>query len=209
MLKKNVLKKSDIYAILDIKTCRKRNIYKFTQNLIKNRIKIIQLRDKESLWQKILEKALLLKKVIKNNALFIINDYPEVCILGNADGIHIGQEDLPLKFVRGILGEDKIIGISCHNLKQAELAQREGADYISFGPIFKTPLKKNYEPIGTRDIKLLKNKIKIPFFIIGGIDIAQLKTLKSIKLNRIAVCRSLCKTKNISKKIKKLREYLN
>ncbi|MBL7196879.1 MAG: thiamine phosphate synthase [Candidatus Omnitrophica bacterium] len=209
MLKKIALKKLDIYAILDIKTCRKRNTSKLTQDLIKNNIKIIQLRYKNSSWQEVLKKAHQIKRDIKNKALFIINDYPEICILTDASGVHLGQGDLSLKFARNILGKNKIIGISCHNIRQAELAQRDGADYISFGPIFKTPLKKNYKAIGIKKIGILRKSIKIPFFLIGGIDTSQLKFLKSLKLRRIAVCRALCQSKNINKTIRQLRNYLN
>ena len=211
MSKKSVLKKSDIYAILDIGSCRNRNISKFTKELIKNKIRIIQLRDKTSSYKEIFRKSLLIKKIIKNKALFIINDYPEICLLTDADGIHLGQDDLSLKFARDVLGDDKLIGVSCHNLKQAEHAQRNGADYISFGPIYKTPIKREYETIGIKKINLLKKKIKIPFFLIGGIDNSQLIKLKPFRISRIAICRALCKTKNINinKKIKQLRNYLN
>ena len=209
MSKRNALKNSDIYAILDIGTCRKRNISKLIKGFLKKKIKIIQLRDKNSDWKEIFKKALLIKKIIKNRALFVINDYLEICILSNSDGVHLGQKDLSLKSARKILGKDKIIGISCHNIKQAKLAQREGADYIGFGPIYKTPTNKQYRAIGIKKINLLKKTIKIPFFLIGGIDNPQLKILKPLKINRIAVCRALCKTKNVSKKIKLLRGYLN
>ncbi|MDD5352293.1 MAG: thiamine phosphate synthase [Candidatus Omnitrophica bacterium] len=203
-----MLKKSDIYAILDVGTCRN-NISNLIINLIKNNIKIIQLRDKKSSWKEILEKAYLIKKIIKNKAIFIVNDYPEICLLANADGVHLGQDDLCLKSARDILGKDKIIGISCHNIKQAEFAQKGGADYIGFGPIFKTPTKRECNPIGFRKIKLIKNKIRIPFFAIGGIDSPGLKILKPLKIKRIAVCRALCKTKNTGQAIKNLRNLLN
>ncbi|MFC1645619.1 thiamine phosphate synthase [Candidatus Omnitrophota bacterium] len=209
MLKRDALKKSGIYAILDIKTCHKKNTTKLTQNLLKNNIKIIQLRDKDSAWQEVLRKAYRLKKIINDKALLIINDFPQICILTGASGVHLGQKDLSLKFARKILGDNKIIGISCHNIKQAERAQRNGADYIGFGPIFKTPTKKYCKPIGTKEIGILKKKVKIPFFLIGGIDTQQLKTIKSHKINRIAVCRALCQAKDLNKKIRQLRSYLN
>ncbi|MDD5617754.1 MAG: thiamine phosphate synthase [Candidatus Omnitrophica bacterium] len=209
MQKKNALKKSDIYAILDVQTCHLRNIPKILKKLIENRIKIIQLRDKESCWEETLKTARLVKNIIKNKAIFIVNDYIDICILSNADGVHLGQEDLPLGFAKRILGKDKIIGISCHNLKEAETAQKQGADYIGLGPIFKTAVKKEKRAIGTKSISMIKNKIKIPCFMIGGIDIAQIKNLNPLKINRIAACRALCNTKNMKEKIKEMRKYLN
>lgn len=156
-----------------------------------------------------LKNAHLAKKIIKNKAFLIINDYVDICILNNADGVHLGQKDISLESAKKILGNNKIIGISCHNVREAKLAQRQGADYISLGPIFKTPLKRERKATGLKEITTIKKEIKIPFFIIGGIDIHQMKIMQLLKIKRIAVCRALCQSKDLKEKINQLRSYLN
>lgn len=209
MLKKNVLKNSDIYAIVDIQTIRKRNLAHLVSNLVHNNVSIVQLRDKKSPFNKVLKKAHLIKRIINSKTLFIINDYPELCLLVNTDGVHLGQDDLPVKVIRKVLGKNKIIGVSCHTIQQARRAQKEGADYIGFGPLFETPTKQEYRPIGINDIGKLKKLLRIPFFIIGGIDSVHLKELKPTNINRIAACRVLCQSRNIKKTIQELRIQLN
>jgi len=130
-------------------------------------------------------------------------------LLSGSDGIHLGQEDMSIESARKILGKNKIIGVSCHCLEEAKLAQRRGADYISFGPVFKTPLKKKRRAIGLRELGEIKKKIKIPFFIIGGIGIEEMKGMRPLKIKRIAVCRAVCQSKNLKEDIRKLRSCLN
>ena len=191
------------------KPFRTRNLAHLVTSLIQTNIGIIQLRDKKSPFHKVFKKARVIKEILNHKALFIINDYPEICLLVNADGVHLGHNDLPVKMARNVLGEDKIIGVSCHSIGQARAAERAGADYIGFGPLFATPTKKEYKPIGTDDIRILRKILKIPFFVIGGIDCAQLEKLKPYKISRIAVCRALCQSNNIKKTIQELRTQLN
>ena len=209
MSKKNVLRKSDIYAIVDIQTVRTRNLTHLVRSLMQNNVSILELRDKKSPFHKILKKAWAIKRILDRKALFIVNDYPEICLLANADGVHLGQDDLSVKMARNVLGENKIIGVSCHSIGQAKAAERAGADYIGFGPLFATPTKKEYKPIGTGNIRTLKKVLKIPFFVIGGIDCASLEKLKPYKISRIAVCRALCHSNNIKKTVQALRSQLN
>ncbi len=133
---------------------------------------------------------------MKISKLFIINDSLDIACACGADGVHLGQEDFPLKLARKILGKHKIIGISCHNLAQAIKAQRQGADYIGIGPIFKTPTKPEYKAIGLKVLRELKNIIKIPYFAIGNIDQSNIKEIIACKTKRIAVCRAILKAKD-------------
>lgn len=208
MPKKNVLKKSDIYAIVDRTTLGTKNISRFVCALMHNKIRILQLRDKKSSLQKLLGEALLIQKLLDEKTLFIVNDYPELCLLADADGLHLGQDDMPIRLARKIIGTNKVIGISCHSIRQALAAQQGGADYIGFGPVFSTPTKKEYKPIGTGDISTLKKIIKIPFFLIGGIDATRLEKMQAHKINQIAVCRPLCQSNNITTAARQLRRYL-
>lgn len=160
---------------------------------------IIQLRDKNSDKGCILESALLLRKLFLNSdMLFILNDYLDIAKIADCDGVHLGQDDGSVELAREILGEEKIIGLSCHNLKQALLAQKKGADYIGIGPIFPTSTKPQYRPIGPDIIKQVKKKIKIPFFPIGGIDRNNIGRILSLGAKRVAICRAIIKTGNIA-----------
>ena len=102
------------------------------------------------------------------------------------------------------MGKDKIIGISCHNLRQALKAQRQGADYIGIGPVYATATKPEYQPIGLKVLRQLKNKIKIPYFAIGDIREANIKQIVSAGATRAAVCRAILKSKNIQQTAKEL-----
>jgi thiamine-phosphate pyrophosphorylase len=153
---------------------------------------IIQYRDKESKKEDILKNAFLLQKSLLNTkCVFIINDYLDVAKIVNSDGIHLGQDDVSIEIARKVLGRDKIIGISCHNLKQAFAAQKRGADYIAIGPVFATSLKPEYKPIGLNLIKELKAKIKIPFFAVGGINQSNINEVRAFGAERVAVCRAI------------------
>jgi len=114
-----------------------------TVNKIKEAgVDIIQFRSKKSKKESILKDALGLRKLLLNSqALFIINDYLDIAKMVDCDGIHLGQDDTSIEIARQVLGKDKIIGISCHNLRQAKNAQNRGADYISIGPVFSTSTK--------------------------------------------------------------------
>jgi len=158
---------------------------------------IIQLRDKVSDKSHVLSLASKLARCLsKTKTLFIINDYVDIAFLSGADGVHLGQQDLPLKQARKVLGRDKIIGISCHNLCQALKAQKEGADYIGIGPIYPTATKPEYRAIGLRVLRQLKHQIKIPYFAIGNIHEGNIKEITAAGARRIAVCRAILKADN-------------
>ncbi|MDD5409302.1 MAG: thiamine phosphate synthase [Candidatus Omnitrophica bacterium] len=183
--RKILLKKSPLYLILDRPD--------FTR-LSFDKIGVIQLRDKVSDKPHILNSALkLAKRLKKTKTLFIINDYIDIAILSGADGVHLGQEDLPLKEARKLLGKDKIIGISCHNLSQALKAQKEGADYIGIGPVYSTATKPECRAIGLGVLRQLRGKIKIPYFAIGNINEGNIKEVVASGAGRIAVCRAILK----------------
>ena len=183
--RKNLLKKSLLYLILD-----KPGLAKFSFNSVG----VVQLRDKASAKSQVLNSALKLAKCLsKTKTLFIVNDYVDVALLSGSDGVHLGQDDLPLKQARSLLGKDKIIGISCHNLRQALKAQREGADYIGIGPVYPSDTKPEYKAIGLRVLRQLRGKIKIPYFAIGSINESNIKEITAAGARRIAVCRAILK----------------
>ena len=132
-------------------------------------VTMIQLRDKDCHKSEYLQKALTLKELSKNLEIpFIVNDYLDIALLINADGFHSGQDDIAIYHQRTLLGPHRIIGRSTHNLEQGLLAQKEGADYVSVGPIFETPSKKGRVGIGFDYLKQA-HQLTIPYVAIGGI----------------------------------------
>lgn len=170
---------------------------------------MIQLRDKVSAKSDVLNSALVLSKILAaSDTLFIVNDYIDVALSAKADGVHLGQEDTPIKEARRILGKSKIIGISCHSLPQALKAQREGADYIGIGPVYATPTKPEYKAIGLESLRRLKDKIKIPYFAIGDIHQGNIKDIIANGASRIAVARAILDAKDPQGTAKQLNRLL-
>jgi len=123
--------------------------------------------------------------------LFIINDRIDIALASNADGIHLGQDDLDLKTARKLLGYSKIIGISANNEIDISNALEEGCNYIGIGPVFETATKKNKKPIGIEKIKTLTKHLNIPWFAIGGIKSSNISYLKRNGFKKVALVSEL------------------
>lgn len=153
---------------------------------LKSGIKWIQLREKDLPRKKILYSALKLRDLTnKYNSILTINDHLDIAIASEADGIHLGQDDLPIEVAKKFFSG--IIGISTHNLEEALEAKKNSANYIGFGPIFKTLTKKDaIEPRGLTMLSFICKKIDIPVVAIGGIKKEHLKDLKAIGCKYVA-----------------------
>ncbi len=203
-----LLKNSRLYVIVDRDVIKKRDVAKVTEDALRGGADIIQLRDKSSSDKRLLQCAKKIKNITrKYKRIFIINDRADIARLVNADGVHLGQNDIPIKEARRLLGK-KIVGVSTHSLSDAKKAQKKGADYIGAGPIFETPTKKNLSPIGLSILTKLRKEIDIPFFAIGGISISDIPDVKKSGEERIAVVSSAIKTNNVYKAVRKLRKAL-
>jgi len=204
-LRRNLLKRSQLYLILDKPSVAKRSLDNLVSKILKCPIGIIQLRDKQSAKSDLLNLAISLsRRLKKSKTLFIINDHLDIAVLAKADGLHLGQMDLPLSAARKILGKDKIIGVSCHNLRQALKAQKDGADYIGIGPVYKTSTKPGSHAIGEKVLKQLRDKINIPYFAIGNICKSNINRIVSAGATRIAICRAILNSKNIQQAAREL-----
>ncbi|HPU41878.1 MAG TPA: thiamine phosphate synthase [Acetivibrio clariflavus] len=171
MKRRNDIIDTDLYCITSEEHSRGRNNIEVVREMIKAGVKVIQYRDKE---KKLLQKhneCLKIREMTKEAGVtFIVNDHVDIAILVKADGVHIGQDDLPVEKVRELVGEEMIIGISTHSPKQAEEAVKRGADYIGVGPIYKTYTKKDVcEPVGLDYLRYVVRNIPIPHVAIGGI----------------------------------------
>ena len=195
--------------ILDTEVCSYKKLFDIAAQAVKLGIDIIQLRDKQGLGKDILNfSKRLVTLTQKSQTIFIVNDRADIALAAKADGVHLGQDDLPLIEARKILKPQALMGISCQTLKQALKAQREGADYIGFGSVFKTLTKPGRNPMDLDLLKRVIKTVKIPVFAIGGINLTNMAQLKKTGVRRIAVCRVVCESKNVQKTIKEFQSLI-
>jgi thiamine-phosphate pyrophosphorylase len=161
-----------IYGITAEKFSRGRSNIEVVEEMIRGGIRIIQYREKykDKNIRDIYEECRIIRKITReHDVLFIVNDFVDIALLTDADGVHLGQDDLPVEAARRLMG-DKIVGVSTHSPAQAEAAVAAGADYIGVGPIYETKTKENVcDPVGLGYLDYVVEKISIPFVAIGGI----------------------------------------
>ncbi len=162
---------TDIYAITDSNLSLGRPVEEVVAALICAGVKIIQYREKRKKAGEMLRECEALRKMTRDAGVcFIVNDHVDIAALVKADGVHVGQEDLPLARVRELLGGDCIIGLSTHSPEQVAEAVRDGADYIGVGPLFATQTKEDVcEAVGLEYLDYVVKNYSIPFVAIGGI----------------------------------------
>ncbi|MEW6163078.1 MAG: thiamine phosphate synthase [Nitrospirota bacterium] len=155
-------------------------------------VRWVQYREKERSRREVYEEAVKLRKFTKDyNAVFIVNDYVDIAICVGADGVHLGQDDLPLREARKIMGRDRIIGISTHSLEQAIETERGGADYIGLGPVFHTLTKDAGEPKGTDMLREVKRQVNIPVVAVGGISLENIRSVLDTGVDAVAVASAI------------------
>ncbi|MCY4612620.1 MAG: thiamine phosphate synthase [Nitrospira sp.] len=152
-------------------------------------IRLFQYRNKTGAQRDMFAKARELRDVaIRSDALFIVNDRCDVALAVEADGVHLGQEDLPLDLARNIMGHQKIIGISTHRPEEVTHATRGGADYIGYGPLFPTTTKETLTtPVGLAGLRDIRSLTPLPVFAIGGITLDALEEIVQSGANGVAV----------------------
>lgn len=178
----------NLYAITGEEFHPTRNLVDVMEEAINGGVDIIQLRDKTGSKREVLQKAKELRALTKKyNIPFIVNDHIDIALAVDADGIHLGQTDLPLSYARKIVG-NKIIGISTHRIEEAREAEAGGADYIGVGPIFPTNSKEDVvDPVTTSYIKQVVEEISIPFVAIGGIKLHNVNEVLEAGATRICM----------------------
>lgn len=155
-------------------------------------IRWVQFREKEKSRMNIYEESLKIRNITRQyNAIFIVNDHTDIAFVVNAEGVHLGQDDLPIVEARKILGKNKIIGLSTHNIEQAINAEKDGADYIGFGPIFPTQTKNAGDPRGIDMLREVKTRVNIPVVAIGGINHENVKSVLETGVDAVAVASAI------------------
>lgn len=168
-------------------------LYDMVNNVLSAGLRWIQYREKYLSRRQIYENALNLRKLTwLFNAILIINDHADIALAVEADGVHLGQDDLPLREAKKIMG-NRIVGISTHDLVQAKEAESGGADYIGFGPVFHTSTKDAGAPKGIDDIRKIKENAAIPLVAIGGINPDNIASVMRAGADAVAVATAICK----------------
>lgn len=201
---------SDLYALTAEEYSLGRSNIAVVRDMLEAGIKIIQYREKEKKQRYKYEECQEIRKLtLAYDAMFIIDDDVEIAKLVGADGIHIGQEDLPIDIVRNIVGEDMIIGLSTHSPEQAEAAVRAGADYLGVGPIFSTKTKKDVcSPVGFDYLDYVVSHITIPFVAIGGIKANNVAEVVKHGAKCVALVTEIVGAPNIPVKIAEIQQRI-
>ena len=204
------LKTCKIYLVTDEKACLGKDFYACIEEAIKGGVRIVQLREKNISTKDFYEKALKVKEICKNyGVLFIINDRLDIAQAVGADGVHLGQSDMPIEEARKILKDKFLIGATARNIEEAKKVELSGADYIGSGAIFGTSTKDNAKKLEMEELKKIVASVKIPVFAIGGININNVGSLKNIGLQGICAVSGILSEKDCKKAVDMMLKNFN
>ncbi len=192
------LRECRLYGIIDLNYIDSADISRVAGAMIKGGVDLIQLRGKKQSIDELVDlSAQLHELTARSSTPLIVNDHAEIARKVPVEGVHVGQDDDSIEVARRKAGRDLLVGKSTHSLEQALAAQDEGADYIGFGPIFATPTKPDYAPIGVSDIKRVHEEVSLPIFCIGGIKIDNLRQVIAAGARRVAIVSGVLKAPDI------------
>jgi thiamine-phosphate pyrophosphorylase len=167
-----------LYLITDRKLLAAHHLlFSAVEDALRAGVRAVQLREKDLPIRELLEMAYRMRELTdKYHARLFINDRVDIALCAEADGVHLGQSGIPVSAVRNLVEESFIVGASTHSVEEATIAEREGADFITFGPLFETPSKRTYgAPLGLDALREVKERVSIPLFGIGGIKPAHVR----------------------------------
>ena len=192
------LSRCRLYAIIDFGYVEPKNAVATAQALIAGGVDLLQLRAKANSRSEIAGLAADLHAITRDRGVpLIVNDHPEIARAVGAEGVHVGQDDVTIADARAIVGEKCTVGKSTHSLDQAITAFYEGADYIGFGPIYATPTKPDYPPVGLEPIAAVHDAVRIPIFCIGGIKLDNLAKVIEAGARRVVMVSGLLQADDI------------
>ena len=198
-----------LYAVTDRTWVKDTTLMDQVKEALEGGITFLQLREKHLSKEEFIKEAREMKELSKEYKVpFVINDNIEVALAVDADGVHIGQNDMSVEEARKLLGEDKIIGVSAHNVEEAIKAQKGGADYLGVGAVCATSTKKDANVVSKEEIKKICHTVEIPVVAIGGIKKENIKTLEGTDVDVVAVVSAIFAAKDIKKDTKQLRSLV-
>lgn len=196
-----------LYPIIDTLGDPKLSHVELATAMLAGGVRFLQLRVKERPTGDFVEIARAVKAAAdRSGAQLIVNDRADIAKLIDAAGVHLGQEDLPASAARAILGPDKIIGVSIHNLEQAETAAHEGvADYLGFGPIYTTTSKERPDPVqGLEGLRLVRGRVRLPIVAIGGITRQTMAEVLAAGADAVAMIGEVVRADDVSATVRNL-----
>lgn len=192
------MKELKLYLVTDSDILRDRDFYNSIEEALKGGVTMLQLREKNAIGKEFLGKAIKLRELTKKyNVKFIINDRVDIAMLCDADGVHVGQSDIPANKVRELIGEDKIVGVSARTVEEALTAKENGADYLGVGAMFTTRTKLDAKSVSIEKLKEIKEVIKLPVVAIGGLSLSNIDKLKECNVDGYAVVSAILGAENI------------
>ncbi len=200
----------DLYFVTDRALSRK-GVLEDVKAAIRGGIRIVQYREKELPTREMINEAGEMRKLCKyNSVIFIVNDRLDVALASEADGVHIGPDDIDFRTARKILGKGKIIGVTVSSLEDAKRFEKLGADYVSLSPVFATSTKKDAgKPIGTEILRKANGELRIPFMAIGGITSENLKEVLDAGCKRVCMISAILKGEDVEEEVRKIRRVMN
>ncbi len=195
---------SPLYTIADTLGRSELSFVEIAEKLCVGGAKILQLRAKDLPARDFLDTAHKVRNIChRAGCLFIVNDRADIALAVDADGVHVGQEDLPLEAARKVLGPNKIIGVSTHDLQQAETAERDGADYIGFGPMYGTTTKATgYTARGLDQLRKIRAVVRLPIVAIGGITTERTSATLTAGADAVAMISDLVLATDVAAKVR-------
>lgn len=177
-----------LYLVTDRRLMSSRTVEESVERAVAGGASVVQLREKDCTSREFYELAVRVRKITApKNVPLIINDRIDICLAADADGVHLGQKDLPCREARRILGADKLIGVSAALPEEARQAQADGADYLGVGAVFPTGTKSDTRPVTPEIIREIRAAVTIPFVVIGGINAENIGKLYGLGINGAAV----------------------
>ena len=193
-----------VYPLIQEETCTI-GLENVVKSAIAAGIRLFQLREKSLDDRRLIQQARKVREWTRaSDALLIINDRPDIAVLSDADGVHVGQEELSVHDARRIVGPDRMVGVSTHSIEQARQAVLDGADYLGVGPTFPSKTKSFDDFPGLRLIAEVANEITLPWFAIGGIDETTIHQAIRAGAKRVAVSSVICRSDSPEKSARSL-----
>lgn len=195
-----------LYAVTDRAWTGRQTLYEQVEEALQHGATFVQLREKELEYNIFLAEAKEIRKLCQNYGVpFVINDNVEIALACDADGVHVGQEDMQAREVRKRLGSDKIVGVSAHNVEEALTAERNGADYLGVGAVFGTVTKTNVSAMSYETLQAICAAVNIPVVAIGGIQEENIDQLAGSGVDGVAVVSAIFGAENIARATERLR----
>lgn len=194
-----------VYLVTDRKILGQRDLYTAVNEAVQGGVTLVQLREKDQSARLFYEEAMEMKKMLVTYQVsLIINDRVDIALAVDADGVHIGQSDLPVRVVRAMIGADKILGVSATTVQEALRAEQDGADYIGVGAMFPTPTKTDAIVVSIATLKEIRKAVQIPIVLIGGIGSESIKQFPGECFDGAAVVSDILGKKDIRKAAEKM-----